>query len=204
LAPFAPPPVTTKMAALADQASAVAAAVAAELQERMSTVEQALHAYLAATDFPAAHGAAAVLQGVWGQISGMLSKAQDTMSGAAQTTLSGLAGGTGLAQSLAGGLGKFAAGSTGAAGPSAQLGRAVSVGRLSVPPSWSSTMGLTTSTESAVGVLPDFRAGVSALPDSGIAAEPAAMWGGSPAAQGRITSQPARRVTVIPRMPCAG
>ena len=208
LTPFAPPPVTTRMQGLANQAGAAAAAAEAELQarvsERSALVSRAQHTYLAATDFPAAHGAAAVLQAVCGQTSGMQGKAQDMMSGTAQTVMSGLAGGTGRMPALAGGLSKLSTGSAAGAGSAAELGRAVSVGRLSVPPSWSATMGIASTADSGVRALPDQLSAVSALSEPGNGAGSTGVWGGPSLAQGRITPQTTRRVTLIPRMPAAG
>lgn len=211
LTPFAEPPANTNMAGLAAQAGAVGNAAAAEAQatvsELMSTVGQALRAYAGATDFPALHGSVTVLQWAWGAVSAVLGKMKDSLSsvgGAAQTAANGLANSVEVLGSTAtSGLGKGGV-SAGLAGASADLGRAGAVGRLSVPPSWSSMPNTMDSAGAAMSPLSGLRPGVSALGDGGLGAEPAAMWNGMPQAQARSTQQATRRTQVIPRMPCAG
>ena len=215
LTPFAPPPVTTRMQGLANQAGAAAAAAAAadkEIREKLSefitTVQLALREYLDETDFPIARVSIAVAQWAWTAVSGALSTMKDSMSsvgGAAATAAGGLATGAGLfGAALTGGIGAMSALPSGMAGVSAQLGRAIPVGALSVPPSWSSAVNTMGSAAPAASLLPGARPGLSALPDPGLGAVPGAMLGGMPLAQGRTAQQATRRVPVIPRMPSAG
>lgn len=215
LTPFEQPPVNTNMAGLTNQTAAVAAAAAdSAAQDGASELMPTMRKYLDATDFPVLHGGVAVLQGTWTAISGLLGKAEDSLSSAgaaAGTAASGLTNGVGMMGStLAGGLGKAPAmwgAESGLAKASADFGRALPVGRLSVPPSWSSMvnpMG-SAAADSAVSALPGLRPGLSdLLPGTGPGAEPAAMWGGMPLAQARTAQQTTRRIPVIPRMPSAG
>lgn len=227
--PFTPPPATSNPAGLAGQGTALAqaAGTSAETQATLSRLTSAVPIALqeAASPLPSTPVLPDSLQKMfttittdphlwarWGStITSVISTGKSLMPAAKAAEGAAKAGSAtlgGLGSALGGGLGAAGWGGTGGSPVAAGLGRAASIGALSVPQSWAATVPTMSSTAaplSASGALnavpvsgPAGPAGVPVMPITGMAGNGAGRL--ADAAGARFLPRP----NMLPRWPAGG